>query len=331
MDRRRGFGRFWSRALLGFVVAAGVVSCGTEPAVPAYDGPVFIRIVSGDRQVGVVGTILPEPVVFRVTDGNGVPLEGVPATFSVQGGGTFRPDSTQSSSDGTARGTWQLGPVAEAQYVTLLVPNGVTGASVIGTGVPGPAAVLTLLRGDEVSGRVTVDIHVRIADLYGNGVDGTPVTFTPGDRSGAVSPASSVTSGGGVAGATWSAGTAVGLQTVAVGSPGLQEVTARRTVSFEQRFDGVYEGTQAGTVSGGTACAGPLSITVLDGIVPQLGIGSPGTIAADGSVSFTSGMIAVTFYTGVFLLDAQGGASASGSMSGALYPTCTGTWSVQRI
>jgi len=70
-----------------------------------------METVSGDGQVSVVGTQLPDPLVVRVTGANGVPVSGVAVFWEVlSGAGSFDSPTTTTNETGAASNTWTLGP-----------------------------------------------------------------------------------------------------------------------------------------------------------------------------------------------------------------------------
>jgi hypothetical protein len=77
-----------------------------EPNVPTA-----VAKVSGDGQVGLVGTRTNERPAVRVLNGVGAPVAGVTVTFTViAGGGSVEPASSVTGTDGIASTAWTLGP-----------------------------------------------------------------------------------------------------------------------------------------------------------------------------------------------------------------------------
>jgi len=73
----------------------------------------LLRYVSGDAQQAAPGTLLPDPLVVQVVDGEGNPVADETVTFTVRGGGgSLAPTSTPSGADGRAQTRWTLGPNA---------------------------------------------------------------------------------------------------------------------------------------------------------------------------------------------------------------------------
>ncbi|MBF2066460.1 MAG: DUF4082 domain-containing protein [Calothrix sp. C42_A2020_038] len=81
-----------------------------------------INKVSGDNQSGAVGTVLPNPLVVRVEDGNNNPQSGVTVTFTVtEGGGTVSNASIVTDSNGQASTTLMLGNIPSGPNSAVIV------------------------------------------------------------------------------------------------------------------------------------------------------------------------------------------------------------------
>ena len=93
--------------LMGVCYLAAIFLILPTPAEPA--GTVKIEIVSGDGQSGIVGLPLKDPLVVKVTDADGKPVERADVTFTLTPGGTATPAQTKTSTDGTAQARMILG------------------------------------------------------------------------------------------------------------------------------------------------------------------------------------------------------------------------------
>jgi hypothetical protein len=118
-------------------------------AADSTTGPAtLISIVSGDMQVGAVGTPLPEPCIAIVSDSGGNPVSGVSVTFRVNsGGGLIAGGSTftqNTDSDGKAYATLFLGQQEGINNNSVLASfAGLSGQAAVflSSGVvPGPPA-----------------------------------------------------------------------------------------------------------------------------------------------------------------------------------------------
>jgi Big-like domain-containing protein len=77
-----------------------------------------------DGQTGITGHQLEKPIAVIVADSAGHPVSGVTVRFSVStGGGSLSSDTAQSSSDGTAAVTWQLGTEVGTQSLKAEAAN----------------------------------------------------------------------------------------------------------------------------------------------------------------------------------------------------------------
>ena len=110
------------------LLAIGTLRCGGENIGPQ---PVAtnIEIGSGDEQTGPVGLLLPSPLVVRVTDEEGNPVEGVAVGWSAQGGGSVSAATTTSGSNGQASVQRTLGDQPGVQTTTATA-SGLQGSPV---------------------------------------------------------------------------------------------------------------------------------------------------------------------------------------------------------
>lgn len=81
--------------------------------------PVRMTITSGNNQIAPPNTPLPEPLVVKVVDSNGLGVPGQTVTFSDNGaGGSFASTSVVTSSIGTATAQYTTGPNTGTVYIT---------------------------------------------------------------------------------------------------------------------------------------------------------------------------------------------------------------------
>jgi len=74
-----------SNRWLGVVLASSFIACGgADLTLPADALPASLTAVSGSGQQGVVGTELPDPLVVRVTDAAGRPVEKASLLFETR-------------------------------------------------------------------------------------------------------------------------------------------------------------------------------------------------------------------------------------------------------
>lgn len=168
---------------------------------------------------GTAGETVSEPLSILVTDANGNPVSGAGVTWSASGDGSVT-GSTATGSDGTATGTWTLATTAGANTATATV-GGVV-ATFNATGAPAAAANLAATPDPVPDGYLgtTVALSVTVTDAYGNVRPGDAVTWTVTGGGGSVS-GGAVTDGTGSASATWTLGSAPGVNSVLVDAGGL--------------------------------------------------------------------------------------------------------------
>ncbi len=86
------------------------VQRGQEEASTPPENSVFVEKVGGDDQVGETGRPLPDRIVVRVLDAEGLGVEGVTVAFAVTGGGgALSASSAVTDPDGEASVIWTLG------------------------------------------------------------------------------------------------------------------------------------------------------------------------------------------------------------------------------
>src|SRR5262245_50790022 len=149
-------------ALLG---AALATSCSDEPtgvettnvttrAALTALAPSQINITSGNNQTNVISTALPQQLVVRVVDANGVGVANTLVSWRVTlGGGTGSGLTERTDVNGYARAAWTLGATLGKQTVRAATPTNL--AMVFSaTGMKSGAVVLVKAAGDAQSGVV---------------------------------------------------------------------------------------------------------------------------------------------------------------------------------
>ncbi len=117
---------------------ATAVANGTGTLTATYEGitgtatvevaqaPAAITVASGGGQEGLPTQPLADPVVVRVEDDGGSPIEGVAVTFNpTEGSGQTDPRNGVTDVDGLAATSWTLGPNPGVQSLTALVSENV--------------------------------------------------------------------------------------------------------------------------------------------------------------------------------------------------------------
>lgn len=221
-------------------VALGLASCESTTGVEdetSAPTPSRIVVLGGNTQNGRVGSLLADPVKVRVVDKSGIGVADVVVSWTVNtGGGSVSPRTVVSDAGGQAAALWTLGPSTGVQEVDAAV-DGLSPVSFFARAEPGPPAELVLVSGDQQSGKLLTPLSdplvVQVLDAYGNGVDGTEVSWTViEERGGSLSPASSESKFNGRANALWTLGTSEGTNTATATAGDLPPVTFTATADM---------------------------------------------------------------------------------------------------
>lgn len=163
--------------------------------------PSRIRIVSGSDQQGVVGQVLPNPFVARITDASGNLIAGVPVEWEVvTGGGVLEQVDTQTNQNGLALGIYRLGTVAGSNVVRMSANSGALSADFEATGVPDQPAAIEAVAGDGqtgIPGATLAPFSVLVTDEFGNVLPQVTVEWTVVSGGGTLSGETSTTNSNG--------------------------------------------------------------------------------------------------------------------------------------
>ncbi len=165
---------------------------------------------------GVVGRVLSGPVTVTVRDafGNRVPRAAV--QFTPEFGGSTSPSTTVTDATGQARTLWTLGPLAGLQ--TLRVRADSQQTNLDATAQPGPMAQIVEI--DAVPRRPhaadSMNVRLRVADQYGNGLAGVVFAFRVEAGGGDVTPARVESDVNGTVATVWRSGQRSGVNTMRV-------------------------------------------------------------------------------------------------------------------
>ncbi len=204
-------------------------ACGGDLVLPSAGEPSLIEVVDGNNQVDTVGRPLPVPLVVRVTDPEGRPVEAVEVVFVVPEGGALAPNDTVfTGPDGLAEVLYTL-PTASGQQTiqasarpVVPTPSLTTTFSV--TAEPEQAVTLMLLAGDSLEAEVQTalpeSLAVRALDRFGNGVPGVSISWSASE--GSVSPEVVITGADGRAAAQRTLGSRPGVYRTSAEAPGLE-------------------------------------------------------------------------------------------------------------
>jgi hypothetical protein len=154
--------------------------------------PSRIQLISGNNQTGMIGSVLPAPLVVAVTDSGGNPFPNKPVIFKVtqddgmvSAGGPLAPTViATTNAQGQAQAQWKLGmrAGAGANSVEAYVV-GVSGTAIFTeTGTEGPAGKIVIDTGNNQIGEVNQPLPKPligvVVDNGNNRLAGVPVTFT---------------------------------------------------------------------------------------------------------------------------------------------------------
>jgi Bacterial Ig domain/Bacterial Ig-like domain (group 1) len=228
-----------------------------------------LAAVSGDGQTGVAGTALADPLVVRVTDAFGNPIEGVAIAWTAGGGGSVSAPSTTTDAEGLTSVTRTLGPAAGAQ-TTLASSEGLAGSPVLfnHTATAGNPSGVLIVAGDDQSAppgtTLPVDLVVAVVDADSNPVVGAAVTWVVTGGGGSLDPTTGTTDASGRASTRWTLGAAAGanIAQAIVSGVGQAEFTATAAAGSAAQILIVSGDDQTGQA--GTALGSPLVVRVLD-------------------------------------------------------------------
>jgi Bacterial Ig-like domain (group 1)/PQQ enzyme repeat len=189
------------------IVANGKVFAGTQTQLVTYGLFPAIVPTTGNGQTGNAGTTL--PVSLTITANNpytGLPISGVPVTFSDGGkGGIFSNPSGTTDSNGQVSTTYTLPKTPQTVTITV-TSSGYAPATFTETGVLGPLATITTVSGGKQSGTVGTTlpspIVVKAKDAVGNAIPNVSITFSDG-LGGTFSPNPGITGSNGQASVTY--------------------------------------------------------------------------------------------------------------------------------
>ncbi len=202
----------------------------TETSTPAV---ATVTVVSGGKQSGIVGTVLPLPIVVKAKNSSGVIVVGAPITFADSGlNGTFSPNPAITGSNGQASTTFTL-PTA-AKIMTVTATDSPATVNITETSTPAAASALTIVQGNNQSAHPNTifakKLIVMVADKYNNPISGVTVTFTDNGAGGTFSTKTPVTTSNGQASVSYTAGPNTGTVTIDASTSTLGPVVFTETV-----------------------------------------------------------------------------------------------------
>ncbi len=195
--------------------------CGESIILPDEGQAAHIAIVSGDAQAGLVGGMLAQELMVRVTDSRDRPVENQEVVFSTDAGaGEVAPATGLTNADGQASANWQLGPGSGTQRLRAQAAgDGVPAELAVtftATALAGTGAFLEMVSGDDQTGSVgsplAEPLVVRVRDGDGNPVPNVEVNWTVTGGGGTIEPTPVATDAEGLASAQRILGASTGDQ-----------------------------------------------------------------------------------------------------------------------
>jgi PKD repeat protein len=142
-----------------------------------------IELVSGNNQSAPAGSVLPEPLVVKVTDPSGNPVADVTVNWSAEGGGSVSAGSTRTGADGQTFVNRTLGP-EPGEQTTRATADGLTGSPVVftSTATSNKTASTTTITSDDPDPSIQGDVvHVQFTVTGDGGSPSGDVTVTVND------------------------------------------------------------------------------------------------------------------------------------------------------
>jgi alpha-tubulin suppressor-like RCC1 family protein len=207
---------------------------------PPGSGPIpaALQAIAGDLQEADPATVARDPLVVRVEDAFGEPVQGAVVEFTVSAGGGFvNPSSAVTDASGLASAEWMLGMGDGEQSVVASVRDRPGPQARFRANIPAAAgataAVLTVVEGDgqeaPMGGALPERLLIEVTDRSGQPVAGVPVRFDVTVGGGSVTPARGVTGADGRLEARWVLGSGSAENAVSAVAEGLEQVPVLMT------------------------------------------------------------------------------------------------------
>ncbi|MEO8336561.1 MAG: Ig-like domain-containing protein [bacterium] len=299
-------------------IVASLITGQTDTAIVNVSlPPTAIALVSGSGQIGVIGKPSPQPfaqpLVVKVTSGDGLGASGVTVDFAaVTGGGSVSPTSAVTDADGLAQTTWTPGNTIGSQTATASAV-GLTGSPVTFTATANQSVATTLVftsapvAGTSMNAQVPITLTVAAQDVDGDVVSTFTGTVTlsigAGPSGSALAGVTSVAAVGGVA----------TFANVSIATPGsgyvINAASTGLTSAATPAFNVVNgAATSITLVSGGGQAAAPGAVLAPITVALKDAAGNP---TAGTAVSFVVASGGGTVSPVTAITDAAGQASAT--------------------
>ena len=253
------------------VVGLALGACGGDDlTLPSEGVAAHLEITAGNDQTGRVSSPLPQPVVVKVTDTQGRPVQGAAVEFVLDGGAsaTLANPATDAAGEVSATITLgtQVGPVNGQARVTNETS---VAATFTATAQSADAAGIAMVSGDAQSAQVGAPLAqplvVKVTDGFGNPIPGRTVQWTV-EGGGSVSEASTVTGEDGQTSVTRTLGNTAGEQRTLASSEGLigSPVTFVHTATAGSASSVQIVSGNNQSAAAGSQLPAPLVVRVLD-------------------------------------------------------------------
>lgn len=206
-------------------VVNGRVYIGTQTSLEVYGLFSTLNIVQGNNQTAAVATTLPVTLKVKALDSyEGVPVAGIPVTFSDGGkGGTFSNPNATTDSSGIASTNYTFFTKARAVTITASSP-GLTSTVLTETAVAGPPKWIVVKSGNNQTAATNTTLPLplvaKVVDQYSNPIAGMTVTFSDGTAGGSFSATTVATDVTGSASVTYKTGASTGTKSISSTIPG---------------------------------------------------------------------------------------------------------------
>jgi plastocyanin len=161
--RRVCLARALSLPLATLAVALGCGAGDKGPQDPSRLAIAKSETSSGDAQVAVAGTTLPEELRVVVTD-DGAPAAGVPVLWAT-GEGSVSPTADTTDENGESTSRWTIKRLYAQQAAGVSLPGGASPVVFTAIGTPDPAAPNTVLvRGDGANRFDPAEVTIVVGD-----------------------------------------------------------------------------------------------------------------------------------------------------------------------
>jgi hypothetical protein len=233
-----------------------------------------ITTVAGGAQRAIVGSLLPQAVVVRVTSRRARPVEGVLVKFRVADGqGSLEPTAAISDADGRVRTVWTLGDQPGRQTLLATVERIDSALAIVAEAEPVAANTRVNALNEHISGEagqlLSDTVAIRIADSTGRVLPDVPVTWVALDG-GRVEAIDARSDSLGEARARWTLGPKAGTQRLRAqvgsghGKTAVPPLTLRAAAQAGEAVDLVVVSGDAQRGSAGSPLPKSLVVRVVD-------------------------------------------------------------------